>query len=269
MRYAKVILCMAFILVLAAGCGVSEMEPGPKREKIAYREYTVKAPGEMKLLTQGDTGNVEVFAWDRNEFKIEASQRVRGVFAEERLKELVKDFRLDVKADNGAVYVKASYSGPVGNPLDRGTDLKIFTPRRRLLQMNVKWDAGRVKVYDDLDCSLQADLGLVDLDINRIKGRLEVQGDTGNITVSGGVLEKGSFVRMNMGNIRIKGECEEDGDYLFDTGVGNVDVWMPEDLRVCFESTGTVETNEFQQEDAAAKVRVRSGMGRISIRKYE
>jgi hypothetical protein len=91
-----------------------------------------------------------------------------------------------------------------------------------------------------------------------------------------------SKVKKNSGNISIKSEFDEYGEYTFNTGRGRIDVYAPSDSRSSFETVGELEINEFADNqclglltDSGAKLKgqlgkvsINSGIGRIAVRKY-
>ncbi|HPD00670.1 MAG TPA: hypothetical protein PLA01_04885, partial [Acetivibrio sp.] len=70
---------------LFSACTVSMVEPGPKNEVNSYIERVIKADKPLVLDLFCDSGNIEVYTWEKSEIKFEVTKRVRGVLKKEIL----------------------------------------------------------------------------------------------------------------------------------------------------------------------------------------
>jgi hypothetical protein len=128
-------------------------------------------------------------------------------------------------------------------------------------------DIGTVKMLDDLETDLNLETNMVNVDIKRLKGKLNLKGDMGNLRLENGKLKSDSSVSLNLGNIEIKSEYEE-GRYEYKTGTGNIDLEISKEASISFENLGTVEANDIKQGDYQTIIKNSTDMGRITIKKY-
>lgn len=260
-------LLLVCCLVLG-GCNYSEIELGPKKELTSYSEKTIQAGDSLNLYIENDSGNIEVYSWKKKQVKFEITNKVRGIQTQEVLEKDLEEFvvYIDDTEDN-KVYFKSRYNGSIKNPADAGTDIKIYIPKK-VKYLSFKLDIGRIKIYDDIECEMDIEVNMANVDINRFEGLVNMTADMGDLKISGGRIMSGSSVSTGMGNIRIKAEHEGVGDFVYKTDMGSIELLLPSRSNVCFESIGSLEVNEFSAYSSPTKIKVKSGMGRISIKKY-
>ena len=111
--------------------------------------------------------------------------------------------------------------------------------------LNLKLDIGNIKFHDDLKGILNADINTANMEINKFDGVVNIKGDVGNVRISNGKIEGESSIIKNIGSISVKAEFKEEGKYLFKTGTGNIDLILPDNSQIAFESIGELEINEF------------------------
>lgn len=259
------LLCICFVLLSA--CSTGNINLGPKREVTSYSEKTFPAEQPPELDIACDSGDIEIYSWNKKEIKFEITERVRGIQTKEILQKKLKDFDVTMKQEGNKILFKSQYKGSIKSPADRSVNLKIYLPKR-VLAMKYQMDIGTLKFFDDVSCTLTAQLNMVNTSINKFDGKFNVTADMGNVRVDSGFIKQGSSIKTNMGNIIIKSGFEESGEYSFETEMGNIDLTLPAHTKAAFESIGAVEVNELQASASAANVKLRSGMGKISIRKY-
>lgn len=275
------LIIVIFIAFLLSGCGKAQAEINSKIVESAYSEKTIELKGAYKLSVDCDSSNIEVYCWKKDNIKFEITRRVKGAYEKDTILEKLEDFKIDIKNENEEVTLISRYKGDRKSSIERSADFKIYIPKAIEI-MNYKVDSGNIRIFDDIRCSLSAQLNNANLEINRFIGVLNVTGNTGNVKVLGGKMSGSSSVIANNGNISIKSEFEENGEYTFNTGRGRVDIYAPSDSRASFETVGELEINEFtdrktlviltdDQEklsDPLGKVKISSGIGGISVRKY-
>ncbi len=259
-----ILIMMVFLL---SGCGVAQAEIGHKFEVSSYSEQIVDAKQTDYLEVSCDSSNIEVYVWNRDIIKFEITRRVRGTYKKESLLEKLEDFKIDIENENTSLCLKTNYKGNKKKSLDTSVDLKIYIPRK-IDCMSYKVDKGSIRLFDDIRGVLNADLGNTDIEINRLDGVLNVTGNAGDVKVSSGKLSGSSSVCRLDGNISVKSEFDELGEYIFSTKKGCISICAPSDSKVGFDTVGKLEINEFNDMDNAVKVRINSEMGRIAVKKY-
>jgi hypothetical protein len=252
---------------LFSGCTSAGTVLGPKREVNSYSEKTVEAEKPLVLDIVCDSSNIEVYTWDKNEVKFEMTKRVRGAEAEEVLAQKLDSFNVDIDKNESNIVFKAEYKGKDKNPIDKSIDLKIYIPKAENT-LNLKLDIGNIKFYDDIKGVLNADINMANMEINRFVGVVNIKGDVGNVKISSGRISGKSGIIKNIGSISVKAELEKGGDYTFKTGTGNIDLMLPKESEVSFESVGELEVNEFSDFSYPTKAKVETSMGKIAITGY-
>jgi hypothetical protein len=254
-------------LYLLTGCSNEIKLIGPKQEVSQYSAEVFNIKNSVNLSINNDTGNVEIYVWNKKEIKFEITKKLRGAQSKVDLLKKLNDFILKIKNENDNIYFNAKYKGNIKSPFDRSIDLKIYLPQR-ISEINCKMDIGKIKIFDEINCNLNIQMNMVDTQINMFKGKLEIKGDMGDLRINDCEILPDSFVKINNGSIIIKGNLINQGKYDFETGIGNIDLSFPVESKLNIESVGAMDKNEFTSEEGAAIVRVESGMGKISINKY-
>lgn len=260
----SILLLLAFLL---SGCGVAQAEIGHRLEVSSYSEQTVEAGQIEKLEVTCDSSNIEVYVWNRDSVKFEITRRIRGAYKKEMLLKMLDAFKTDIENENTSLFIDTKYNGNRKKTLDTSADLKIYIPKK-IEYMNYKVDRGSIRLFDDMRGVLNADLGDTDMEINRFDGVLNVTGNAGDVKVSSGRLSGSSSIYRLDGNINVKTEFDETGEYNFSTRKGCINICAPSHSNVGFDTVGKLEINEFDELDYASKVHINSEMGSISVKKY-
>lgn len=266
MKYYLIAVMALLQTVLFSACTVSTIEPGPKNEVNSYIERMIKADKPLVLDLFCDSGNIEVYTWEKSEIKFEVTKRVRGVFKKEVLSEKLKNFNIQINKEEDKIVFNSQYEGKDKNPIDRSIDLIVYLPKG-VNTLNLKVDIGNIKFHDDIKGILNADINMANMEINKFDGVVNINGDIGNVKISNGKIEGESSIIKNIGSISVKAEFKEDGKYIFKTGTGNIDLMLPEGLQIAFESIGELEVNEFGDSGYPTKAYVETSMGKIAIKK--
>jgi len=248
--------------LLVMGCTDRETALGHKIEVSSYIEDAVDVDNVASLDIINETGNIEIYVWNKEHVKFEITKKIRGSEEKEALKEKLEDFEAKISESQNKVVFMSEYKGNAVNLADRSLDLKVFIPKDTR-SIYCKVDLGTIRVFDDLRSDFKAEVKTVNVDINKIEGKVNLEGDMGNLNIYEGLLKRGSSARVNFGNITIKAAFEEGSEYSFETGVGNLELKLPEKSKVFIQGLGNVEVNEFDDDSYSTRVRLNSGMGRI------
>lgn len=266
MRYGAAFAFLAVCILLCA-CSAQTASLGPKKEAVEYGEQTIKIEGAGELKLDVDFSNIQIYTWEKNELKIETVKKLRGQLEEALLASKMKSFKTEITREKGKILFKSVFKGKITEPRDKSLDVKLYLPRSIKL-LAIKLGTGSIKAFDDLQCSLAVETGEVDADINKLDGKVTMTGKRGNLKIGNGKLKAGSAVKTGRGNLNIKAELEPVGEYAFESEIGNIDLNLPANSQISVDSIGNVETDEFNTAEASAKVRLQSGLGKISVRKY-
>jgi len=267
MKLKRVILSQIILVIMVSGCTVSSVDIGPKREVASYSEEMIEAVQPLQVNIDVDSSSIEIYSWDKNQVKFEMTRRIRGILKKELMEKQLEDFNVSIKQYSSTISFKSKYKGSISNPIDRSVDLKIYIPKR-INSIDIKMEVGRIKFIDDIKCDLNAEIDMANVDINNFEGRINFNADMGDLRIANGEIDSGSYVNLNFGNMYIKTRLVNSGEYSFETNSGNVDLLFPTDSNVNLESTGNLGTNDFLPDKNAPGVKVRSGMGKITVTKY-
>jgi hypothetical protein len=270
MKSSILMLLILIQSILICGCesGNASLSPVPIREASAYTEKTFPAIYPFRLEITSDSCNIEVYTWDREQAKLEIITKVRGAQNIEELEKRLKEFKLDATQQDNTVAVSSEYRGHAENSERAIMEYRVFIPKKSLDTFDLRLDTGNIKFYDDIKCNLNVQVNKANIDINRFEGIITLSADTGNLCIAGGKIGKGSDIKVKMGNIQIKAQYEDGANYRFQTGMGNIELDIPEESRVCVESIGTIDVNEFLYEDYSTRITLLSDMGKIAARKF-
>ena len=269
MKKCKIlILLFCFTTLIFTGCKNEPQYIGIKRESISYDEkiFPVEQPPVIEIV--GDTSNIEIYNWDEKNVKFEMLKKLKRVYnKEEQLDAEYKKYKISAEQEKNEILFKYKYEDDKSNALDQSLDLKVYIPKK-VKFIKIKLDLGRGIIHDDINCDITTELNMANMEIKRFKGVLDFKGDMSNIKISNGILYSGSKVSVNMGNIHLKFESQEGGEYEFKTKIGNIDLAMPESSKINLDSTGYVQTNELKNGEYPTKIIVETEMGRICLNKY-
>ncbi|NLD45586.1 MAG: hypothetical protein GX660_00100 [Clostridiaceae bacterium] len=267
MRFFILFGLFIFQLVILSACTVSKAENGPRIEVSAYEEKSIEVRASQGLEVSCEAGKIEVFTWDKRMIKFEITKKIRGCGEKSTLEEKINDFDIEIKEKESKIFFKSVFSSKSKKYLEGSTNMTVYIPKNRCV-LNWKQNTGNIRFLDEIKGVLDFDLSSANLEINKLDGIISVKGDSGNVRISNGRISGQSSIVKNYGNIKVKAEFDENGDYEFKTGVGNIDLSLPGNSQLSVESVGALEINEFYSPSNPAKVRISSSMGSLSARKY-
>ena len=265
-------ILLTFIIYLLpiflSGCGACKKVTGHIKESISYDEKIIIFERSPEIEISGDAGNIEVFNHEEKSVKFEILKKIKRVYtSQEELESDFKKFNITTEYKADKILLKFKYDTNKLNPENQSIDIRMYIPKN-IKSIDFKLSSGKIKIYDDLNCNIFADLNMASMDIKKMNGILNFKGEMSNIKISCGTIKNGSIVKVGTGNIDIKSEYEEGGYYEFETNTGNIDLSISSNFNISFESTGFVQMNEFKMGEFPTKIKVKSDIGRICINKY-
>jgi len=266
MKFRLYLLEIVLFVFIFAGCS-SNVNFVSKKVVSSYSEESVEVEYPLSIDITGDSGNIEMFSWDRDEVKFEITKKIRGIQPKEELTKMLENFKISTKKEGKRVVFRSEYKGNIKNPSDKSVDLKVYVPKK-VDSVDINLNVGTIKFFDDIRGVINLDVDSVNVDINKLIGKIIMTAHMGNVRISEGRLESGSSVKTDFGNIIIKTELEETGEYYFRTEVGSIDLSLPEDSEFDVEAKGSIRLNEFEQCFSGAKIKLESKMGDINLTRY-
>jgi|BioPla2DNA2_1021312.scaffolds.fasta_scaffold28471_3 hypothetical protein len=261
------ILILVMIFFILCGCSSSIIEVSPKKEVNCYSEKIFECTENNEISISCDFGNIEFFNWDKKTIKLEIKKKIIGISQNDNLDEKLDDFKIELIEEKDKVNLDIKYTGKNESMINKMVDLKIYLPKDIDI-LNLYLEKGRVKFHDDLKGILNADTDMADIEINKFIGTINIKGNQGNVSISDGKISKNSSIVKNIGSISIKSHFDEGGEYIINTGTGNIDLLVSKNSKVSFESVGAIEENDFKEYNYPTKVKVNSSIGKISIKEY-
>lgn len=253
--------------LVLAGCSQPAIYSSSKIESTSYSEKTVKVDQPLELEVLCDYANIETYQWDKQEVKFEMKKRVRGTEEKSKLEERLKDFTIDINENQGKVTFTSRYKGKIQSSEDKLLDIKMYIPRS-VKSIKNKLEKGYIKYQDDLRCYLEVEAKTAYIDVNRLDGAFKLIVETGNIRINGGTVKGDSEIQVSLGNLRIKAAYEKGVQCKYETKTGNIELLLPSDMKLGLECSGTIEANDFTALNTGKDIMVKSGIGKIALRKF-
>ena len=266
MKLRLYLLEIVLFVIIVTGCS-SNVNFVSKKVVSSYSEESIEVEYPLSINITGDSGNIEMFSWERDEVKFEITKKLRGIQPKEELTKMLEDFKISTEKDGKRVIFSSEYKGNIKNPSDKSVDLKVYIPKK-VDFVDIDLNVGTIKFFDDIRSVVNLNVDSVNVDINKLIGKITMTAHMGNLRISEGRLESGSSVKTGLGNIIIKTELDEAGEYYFGTDVGNIELNLPEDSEFGVEAKGSIRQNEFEQCFSGVKIKIESKMGDINLTRY-
>lgn len=259
-----VITIVSIFCICLSSCS-SDSQSSHVREVFSYSEKSMIVKVPIRIEIAGGQGETDIYSWNLKKVGIEVTESIKGYKTEEELAPLFKYFKTGLKENSGTVTVTSVYKGDNGN-VTGFADMKVYLPKK-VAGLKITQKTGKVRVLDDLGCSLEIIGGSLDVEINSIDGCISSKVDSGSLRVSEGRLGSGTSIRTGRGNIKLKVDLEPSGSYDIRTGSGLVEINLPESLDVVINDQYQTEGNLAAGENPA-RMQVECDKGEIRISRY-
>ncbi len=255
------------LLIFITGCG--DKSPAvSKSEAFKYNDSSIDLSRETKTLNITiDSGNLQIYCWDKKNIESEVKHIVRDNKEREELEELLNKYSIKAEEKEGTLHLIVDYDGRIKNFQDVYSDLKLTIPKQ-IKKINIFQKNGSLILNDKFEGNIEAKLESVNTEIKSMKGQLLYECVNGNLRFNSGKLSDQSLIDISSGNIYLKAECQEKSKYSFNTENGNIDLYFPIDSKVSIESSGTVTNNQFNGVEGNIEIEVATIMGKISVNGY-
>ncbi len=262
-----ILYILLIMLISFTGCK-SENEAIPKHGASMYDDSSVAlSRGTKTLDITIDSGNIQIYCWDKKNIKLETKHNIRDNKTDEDLEELLKNYSIMSKEEDSTLFFTVDYNGTIKKPQDIYTDIKLTIPKQ-IKNLKISQQYGNIIIRDKFEGNIEAELDSVNSDIKSLKGQLLYECDNGNLRLNSAKLLSHSYANINSGNIYVKAKCQEKSNYSFKTKKGNIDLYFPVDSNIKLNSTGTVNNNQFDGTDGDIEVETFTKMGKISVNGY-
>lgn len=262
-----IIYILIFLIIITCGCA-DKKTVIPKHGTSIYNDSSINLSRDTKTLDINiDSGNLQVFCWDKKNIKVETKHTVRDNKTNEELEELLKKYTLVSKEKENTLFFTDAYDGTIKDPQDIYSDIKLTIPKKiKILKISQKY--GSIIIRDKFEGDIEANLDYVNSEIKSLKGQLLYKCEDGNLRVSSSSLLGNSSVNINSGNIYVKAQCQKKSNYSFKTKNGNIELLFPTNSNIKLNNTGIVKKNAFQETDGDINVEADAVIGEISIDMY-
>lgn len=267
MKLKMLLIAVVTLCTVFSACSGNKKANGPVKVISAYSEKTDEAILPLQLDLNCENGNMEIYSWNKNEIKYEMTRHIKGSGAKEVLQKCLDNFSITIGKEDNKSCLTCKYNGKNSMPGEYELDLKIFIPKKTTF-INCIQEKGSLKFIDDLNCNINIDARAVDVEINSLDGKLLYTAKSGNLRISEGRMLNGSNVNIVKGNIRVKADFEAAGSYTFKTGMGIIELCMPEGLKAVFETVGQIEKVMYNERDNPAHFILENAIGKINVIRY-
>lgn len=265
MKYLKAVILFLSFLILSSSCSEDSAFMVKSQEVCQYIEKSSNLNKRFNLNLDIDNGNVEIYIWKKDEIGFDIKKCIRGPENKDVLLKKMKDIEIDYGVKDNLVYCISKNKGK--KSISKSISLKLFMPQK-IMNMDCKIRTGKIKIYDDINCSLTMAVKNADTEINSLRGKICFKGDKCNFRINGGELAPDSYVKLNRGNIFIHAAITGNSVYDFRTKVGNLLLELPENSKIRFNSEGLIIDNEFSSEESVTEISLKTGMGKVIVKKY-
>lgn len=260
-------LLLIILILSISGCG-SGAAAVHKAQASQYKNFSADIAKNIKSMDINiDSGNLQVFCWDKQEIKFEVKHTLRDTKTADELEKLLKKYSIHTETKANTFIFSVTYNGKIKNPDDFFSDVKLTIPRR-IKDIVLIQDNGNFTLEDRFSGNITSEMDSVNSEIKDMEGKLILKCREGNLRFDSGKLLNGSDVNINSGNIYVKAECRNLSEYSFQTQKGNVDLSFPVSSGILLDAFGTVLNNQFSGVDGDIKVKVRTKIGKISVNGY-
>jgi hypothetical protein len=266
MRQRIFVACLFWCILLFSGCASEKATLESKREVSGYSTQMKMLDQPFTLELSNQSGNIQIYVWNKKEICFEITKKIVGVEEEETLKKKLENFKVKLSQERGNVVFTTNYQGSLKGIVDKSCDLVVYIPKK-IDGIHCKLDSGSIKIRDKIKCNLNLEMNRVNVETDLFQGKINVLGNCGNVCIQNGELTNGSSVKLNRGNIEMKGGFDDFGEYSLETDVGNIDLKLSAPSEICFQCIGDMIENVFPDGNFPTKVHVKSGMGKISIQR--
>lgn len=263
-----IIYILITLIVIITGCASDKSTITPKQGTSLYKNFSKEiTKGVNTIDINIDSGNLQIYCWDKKEIKFEVKHTVRDNKRIEELEKLLTKYLIISKEKGEKFLFTVNYKDKIIEPQDFYSDIKLTVPKR-IKNINIIQEYGNIIIEDKYQGNITCNLGTVNSEIKYIKGKLIYNCDAGNIRLNSGKLFNGSCVDIKLGSIFIKAEGQEQARYSFQTEIGNIDLAFPVSSNILVNSFGTVDNNQFTGIDGSIVIKVTAEMGKISVNGY-
>ncbi|MHB8062052.1 MAG: hypothetical protein ACYDG2_05355, partial [Ruminiclostridium sp.] len=167
----RIFLYMFIILiVIITGCENSEGMASPKHGLSLYKDSAIEISKDINTIDINiDSGNIQIYCWDKKEIKFEAKHNIRDNKTSEELEKQLKKFSIISKEQENTFLFAVDYKGNIKNTQDIYTDIKLTLPRR-IKKIDITQQIGVLKIEDKFEGDISAQLDSVNSEIKAMTG---------------------------------------------------------------------------------------------------
>jgi hypothetical protein len=263
-------ICLYILIILTfmvTGCGDKDTKV-LKHGVALYKNSSIEITKGINTVDINiDSGNLQIYCWDKQEIKFEAKHIIRDYETNEELEKQLKKYKVVSEEQENTFLFTVNYKGDIKNNKDIYTDIKLTIPRR-IKNIKVSQQLGSLIIEDKFEGNIAAQLDSVNSEIKALKGKLLFKCEKGNLRLNSGKLTNESYADIKSGSIYLKAECQEQSKYSFQTQLGNVELNFPVNSNILLKSFGTVKNNQFTGVWGNIEIETSTKMGEISVNGY-
>lgn len=259
----KLLPTLVLLALILTSCGNTSL---PRLEVTSYMEKTVNTDIPLDMDVECDNGITEVYSWNRNQVMLEVTKVINGNEARSVLIKRLDGFNIAIDREAEKLNLKFRLKN-AGNRTEDHVNLKLFIPKKTS-SFSLKQKNGSITFVDDFDGDITINAEKLNLNINRLDGKLTCLLEKGDLSIASGELKTDSTALISKGNIRIKAAFESSGTYNFKTDYGMLELCVPQSTNAVFDTFGLLEAVDFDAGTDPSRFRLESKVGKISILKF-
>ena len=197
--------------------------------------HTLPVSGTPTIAVRNSAGTISIARGSSEEVHLVVTKRARGLFGGGSEADLER-VPVTVKQEGETIRVDAWFRGmSIAKAVT--VDLEFTIPATANLDLRVA--AGNVRVAD-VSGALRIEVNAGNSDLRNVSGPMRIEGNAGNIEGYGMALHERCELKVNAGNINVRGEMAAGASLETRVNTGNISLGLPRTTAVRLEASAQV-----------------------------
>ncbi len=196
--------------------------------------HTLPVSGTPTIAARNSAGTISVVRGGAEEVSLVVTKRARGIFGGTEAD--LERVPVTVRQEGNTIHVDAWYRG-MSVTKAVTVDLEFTIPATANLDLRVA--AGNVGV-EGISGALKIEVNAGNAELHNVSGPLRVEGNSGNIEGYGVALRERCKLKVNAGNINVRGEMAAGASLEIRINTGNITLRLPRATAVLLDASAQV-----------------------------
>jgi hypothetical protein len=197
--------------------------------------HTLPVSGTPTIAVRNSAGTISVVRGSTEEVRLVVTKKARGLFGGGSEADLER-VPVTVTQEGNTIRVDAWYRGmSIAKAVT--VDLDFTIPAAANLDLHAA--AGNVRV-DGISGALRVEVNAGNSELRDVSGPLHIEGNAGNIEGRGVVLQERCGLKVNAGNIDLRGEMAAGASLDIRVNTGNIRLRLPRSTAVQLDASAQV-----------------------------